>query len=186
MTRLIVIAAPSGAGKTTLCDYLLRDFSQLKLSISTTTRAPRGKEVHGREYFFTDRKTFEASIQENKFAEWATVHGNYYGTSKAFIDEAFAQGFSVLLDIDVQGADSLKKAYPKECFRIFISPPSLQVLEQRLRNRRTDTEESIQRRLRNAQEEMNRSVDFDCVIVNNELNRAYTELKSLVQKLGVQ
>ena len=180
MTKLIVLSAPSGAGKTTLCERLLRDFQILKLSISSTTRPPRGKELHGREYFFLTQDAFKAGIDRGEFAEWALVHGNYYGTSKQFIADTFKSGFSILLDIDVQGAASLRKVYPKHCFSIFIAPPSLSELERRLRTRGTDTEETIQKRLRNAKAEMDRQNEFDLVIINDSLERAYEQLRNTV------
>ena len=179
--RLIVISAPSGAGKTTLCERLLRDFSQsLRLSISTTTRAPRGAEQNGKEYFFVTKAEFERQISEELFAEWALVHGNYYGTSKQTIQNAFAAGRSVLLDIDVQGAHSFRNAFPEQCVDIFISPPSLKDLENRLRNRKTDDEKTILTRVKNAEQEMLRKAEFKHCVVNDELDRAYTELKQLV------
>ncbi|MCM2280160.1 MAG: guanylate kinase [Oligoflexia bacterium] len=180
-SKLIVISAPSGAGKTTLCSRLLRDFPQLMLSISSTTRAPRGRERDGVEYFFLSREEFERGIREDRFAEWAQVHGNYYGTSKAVIEDAFTSGKSVLLDIDVQGAASLRKSFPARSALFFISPPSLAELEKRLRARRTDSEESIRRRLANAKAEMDRMNEFDQVIVNDSLERAYGELSGLVR-----
>lgn len=180
MNRLIVLSAPSGAGKTTLCQRLLRDFPVLRLSISSTTRALRGAEVHGREYFFVSREEFERQIQERRFAEWALVHGNYYGTSKDFIEQTFQAGNSVLLDIDVQGAESLRREFPEECFSVFVSPPSLEVLERRLRDRRTDSEETIRKRMSNARSEMAERDRFHRVIVNDELERAYAELKATV------
>jgi guanylate kinase len=179
--HLIVISAPSGAGKTTLCARLLQDFPELVLSISSTTRAPRGQEKHGVEYFFLSRPEFESQIQAGRFAEWALVHGNYYGTSKDVIEKAFASGKSVLLDIDVQGAASLAKSYPKETFRVFISPPSVAELEARLRSRGTDSEETIQKRVKNAEEEMKRLPEFDKVVINDQLDRAYTELRELIR-----
>jgi guanylate kinase len=179
--HLIVVSAPSGAGKTTLCARLLKDLPELVLSISSTTRAPRGSEKHGAEYFFLSREEFEKQIQAGRFAEWAVVHGNYYGTSKDAIDRSFAAGKSVLLDIDVQGAASLAKAYPQETYRIFISPPDLGVLEARLRSRGTDSEETIQKRLKNAEEEMKRHPEFDKVVINDQLDRAYNELRTFVQ-----
>lgn len=179
--HLIVISAPSGAGKTTLCARLLQDFPELVLSISSTTRAPRGQEKHGVEYFFLNRPEFEAQIQAGRFAEWALVHGNYYGTSKDVIEKAFASGKSVLLDIDVQGAASLAKSYPHETYRVFISPPSIAELEARLRARRTDSEETIQKRVKNAEEEMKRLPEFDKVVINDQLDRAYTELRELIR-----
>jgi guanylate kinase len=183
--HLIVISAPSGAGKTTLCSRLLRDFPELVLSISSTTRAPRGQEKHGEAYYFLSRQEFESQIQAGRFAEWAQVHGNFYGTSKDVIDRAFANGKSVLLDIDVQGAASLAQSYPKETFRVFISPPSLQELEARLRSRGTDSEETIRKRVKNAEEEMKRLPEFDKVIINDHLDRAYDELREMVrERLG--
>jgi guanylate kinase len=179
--KLIVVSAPSGAGKTTLCQRLLMDFpDRLALSVSSTTRAPRGQERHGKEYFFLTREEFERAIAQGEFAEWALVHGNYYGTSRSAIESAFASGRSVLLDIDVQGAASLARAYGERCYRVFISVPSLDELEARLRGRGTDTEETIQRRLRNAREEIARSREFDLVIVNDSLERAYGELRGAV------
>lgn len=182
MRKLIVLSAPSGAGKTTLCQRLLQDFPELVLSISSTTRAPRGQEQEGKEYFFLSRAQFEAGIQSGRFAEWALVHGHYYGTSKDTIERTFAQNRPVLLDIDVQGAASLRSAFPQECFTIFISPPSLEILEARLRARGTDSEETIQKRLRNARKEMEELPQFDAVVINDSLDRASTELKSLVAR----
>ncbi len=181
--RLIVISAPSGAGKTTLCARLLADFSSLKLSISTTTRAPRGQEQDGREYYFVDRGTFEREIREGHFAEWAQVHGNYYGTSKRILDGFLSMGFSALLDIDVQGADSLKKSYGARCSTIFIAPPSIEILEARLRARGTDSEESIQRRMKNSREEMARASEFDHQLTNDDLDGTYLRLNRLVAGL---
>jgi guanylate kinase len=179
---LIVISAPSGAGKTTLCKKLLAEFPRLILSISSTTRAPRGQEKNGVEYFFLTKEQFESQIQADRFAEWAQVHGNYYGTSKDVIEKTFAQGNSVLLDIDVQGAALLAKSYPQETYRVFISPPDMASLEKRLRSRGTDPEETIQKRLRNAATEMACIKDFDHVIINDELERAYRELAGLIRK----
>jgi guanylate kinase len=179
--QLIVISAPSGAGKTTLCQRLLRDFpSQLTLSISSTTRAPRGSEQHGKEYFFLTKEEFERQIQAKRFAEWALVHGNYYGTSKQVIEDAFKAGKSVLLDIDVQGAASLRQSYPNACYTVFIAPPSLQTLEQRLRARKTDSDETIAKRVRAASDEMKRMPEFHQVVINDQLESAYAELYALV------
>ena len=170
-SKLIVISAPSGAGKTTLCQRLLKDFEELTLSISSTTRAPRGTEKHGQEYFFLNKAEFEKQINAQRFAEWAQVHGNYYGTSKDVIEGAFKVGRSVLLDIDVQGADSLRKSFPKECYSIFIAPPSLQTLEKRLRARGTDGEETIRKRVRNAADEMKQMSEFHQIVVNDQFEQ---------------
>lgn len=182
--RLVVISAPSGAGKTTLCHRLLKDFpNDLVLSISSTTRAPRGTEKDGIDYHFLTREAFDAEASSGGFAEWATVHGHCYGTSKNVIEQAFKQGKSVLLDIDVQGAASLRKSYPSRSLLIFISPPSLDALEQRLRARGTDSEDTIQRRVTNARAEMKRAPEFDRIIINDDLDRAYHELRESVGAL---
>lgn len=177
---LVVISAPSGAGKTTLCRRLLEDFRELRLSISTTTRAPRGQEQHAHEYFFTTREDFEAQIRTGNFAEWALVHGNYYGTSKQVVRESLDRGESVLLDIDVQGSESLKKSFGERCITIFIAPPSIEELEHRLRNRGTDSEESIQRRMHNARGEMAEAHKFDHQLVNDDFEQTYARLHRIV------
>jgi guanylate kinase len=178
---LVVISAPSGAGKTTLCRKLLADFPELTLSISSTTRAPRGAERESVEYYFLTRQNFERQIQENCFLEWALVHGNYYGTSKAAVEKAFQADKSVLLDIDVQGAEQLRKALPEQCLSIFIAPPSFEELEARLTARGTDQPEVIQKRMIRAKVEMEERSKFNHVIVNKELDQAYSELKNIVE-----
>jgi guanylate kinase len=180
--KLVIVSAPSGAGKTTLCQRLLGDFSELELSVSSTTRPPRGSERNGVDYHFTSQQEFERQVAAGRFAEWALVHGSYYGTSKTTIEQAFARGKSVLLEIDVQGAASLRKVYPKECVSIFISPPSLEELERRLRARGTDSEETIQKRLKNARDEMARSGEYDHIVVNDTLEHAYEHLRDIVGK----
>lgn len=175
---LIIVAAPSGTGKSTLCKRLLAEFDdKLKFSISSTTRAPRGSERHGKEYYFLDKTEFERKIQAGDFAEWAKVHDNYYGTDKRAIEGCFKRGQSVLLDIDVQGAKSLKEAFPDRSLLIFIEPPSFAELERRLRGRGTDDEETIQKRLKNARGEIAQKDSFDFAIVNDDLETAYAELK---------
>lgn len=182
---LVIISAPSGAGKTTLCRRLLTDFKDdLILSVSTTTRSPRKGESHGREYYFVTADEFKKGIDASAFAEWALVHGNYYGTSKASINSTLGSGQSLLLEIDVQGAANLRKTYPMQCFSVFISPPSLEELEKRLRSRGTDSEEVILKRMKNSRDEMARAHEYDHQIINGDLEKAYRELKDLVsQKL---
>lgn len=180
---LIVVAAPSGAGKSTLCTRILKELStRLALSISTTSRAPRGSEKHGIEYFFTTAPEFQEKINQNCFAEWALVHGNFYGTLKATLQDFWAKGKHVLLDIDVQGAESLRKAFPDSVFTIFISPPSMEILEARLRGRGTESEEAIQKRMQNAHHEMKQKDHFDLILVNDALDKAYQDLMLAVTK----
>lgn len=182
MKPLIVIAAPSGAGKTTLCKRLLHEFGdRLVLSVSSTTRPPRANEVHGRDYFFISKREFEKDIAGGFFAEWAEVHGHYYGTSKKVIREAHAAGKSVLLDIDVQGAASLRAQYGDACLTVFVAPPSMDELEARLRSRAQDSHDVIAKRMKNAAQEMARAHEFDIQIVNDDLNRAYERLRDLVE-----
>lgn len=178
---LVVISAPSGTGKSTLCARLLKNHARrLELSISTTSRSPRGTEKDGIEYYFLSEENFKTEISKDQFAEWALVHGNYYGTSKKTLNDAWNRKMHVLLDIDVQGADSLKEMFGQRCARIFITPPNFEVLEQRLRNRGTDNEDVIQKRLLNAKKEMLHMNDFDYVITNDDLEVAYQQLEKIV------
>lgn len=184
--RLVVISAPSGAGKTSLCAKLLANVPNLVLSMSSTTRAPRGAEKNGVEYEFLSRQEFQSKIQAGRFAEWAEVHGNFYGTSKDTIERAFQAGNSVLLDIDVQGAKLIREAYPAESVLIFVQPPSIEELEKRLRGRGTESEENIQKRMKNARAELAEMLSFDHVIMNDEFERAAFELEAIVrQSMGV-
>ena len=177
---LIVISAPSGTGKTTLVHMLLKEFPDLEFSVSYTTRPPRPGEVDGRDYHFVDRKTFERMIEEGDFLEWAEVYGNLYGTSRTQVLKALNEGKDVILDIDTQGALQVKKNFP-EAVLIFILPPSLKELERRLRNRGTDDEETIERRLKTAREEIRRASLYDYIVVNDVLEVAYENLKSIIR-----
>jgi guanylate kinase len=179
--ELIALAAPSGGGKSTLCGMLLRKYPQLTLSISFTTRAPRGTEKNGVEYHFVSKDQFQDLIRTHQLLEWAEVHGNFYGTSKTFLETQCALGKVVVLDIDVQGVDSLKKAFGDRCLSIFILPPSLAELERRLRARSTEREEKIQQRLANARSEMERAGEFDHQILNDDLDAAFTSLCKIVE-----
>lgn len=178
--RIFILSAPSGAGKTTLCARLLRDFPALVLSISSTTRAPRGQEKNGLHYHFLSQEAFKREIDAGHFVEWALVHGNYYGTSRKTFETTWANGKAVLLDIDVQGAESLRTAFPEDALSLFVSPPSLEILEQRLRTRGTDSEASIARRMANAREEMAAAPRFHAVVINDDLDHAYAQLQELI------
>ncbi|GAB6142800.1 guanylate kinase [Desulfocicer niacini] len=180
---LFVVSAPSGAGKTTLCTRMLEMFPKLSYSISHTTRAPRGNERDGVDYFFITPHVFKERIEQDAWAEWAQVHGNYYGTSRAFIARQLEQGNPLLLDIDVQGARQIRKAYPG-AISIFIKAPSVDVLEARLRNRGTDTDAVIAHRLENALVEMADIPLFDHVIVNDDVDTAAREMADIICRAG--
>jgi len=180
--KLIIISAPSGAGKTTLCELLLRDFPLIRQSISTTTRPRRPHEIHGQHYFFISPSEFELKKNQQEFAEWAEVHGNFYGTSTQTIDSFLKQGKHVLFAIDVQGALALKKLYPERALLIFVHPPSMEELHQRLMKRQGDSPEAIEKRMKNAYTEVAWSQKFDYQIINDQLDRAYGQLKAIIQK----
>lgn len=175
---LFVVSAPSGAGKSTLVGRLMGAFPRLTYSISHTTRAPREGEVHGREYFFTDKDRFLALRDEGFFAEWAEVFGNFYGTPAKQVRSMRDEGRDVIFDIDVQGAMQIKKSLP-EAVLVFIFPPSLKVLEERLRKRGTDKDETIERRIREAPREIEAAADYDYYVVNDDLETAYLDLQSI-------
>lgn len=178
----VALAAPSGGGKTTLCRMLLKKYPETCLSISFTSRAPRGGEKEGQDYHFVSEANFLDLIQQGDLVEWAKVHGCYYGTSKRFLEEKSAQGKVVLLDIDVQGVDSLKRIFGEKCLSVFILPPSLQELEARLRSRSTESEEKLQIRLKNAREEISRAPDFDHQLVNKDLDITFSALCEIVER----
>ena len=177
---LYIVAAPSGAGKTTLVRMLLADMPDVHLSVSHTTRGPRSGEVNGQAYHFVDVPTFQGLIAEGGFVEWAEVHGNYYGTSKLAIARELSEGRDVLLEIDWQGAQQVRAQFP-EAVGIFILPPSLLELEKRLTGRGTDSADVIARRLAAAQDEMRHVDEFDYVIINNQLQEALEDLRAVVR-----
>jgi guanylate kinase len=181
--RLFVIAAPSGAGKTTLVRALMEREPGLRFSISCTTRRQRPAEVHGRDYFFVDRAGFEAMVAAGEFLEHALVFDNYYGTPRRQVEESLAAGQDLILEIDWQGAAQVRRSLP-ECISIFILPPSRNELERRLRGRGTDAEEVIQRRLRDAASDMTHWREFDHVVVNDVFDRALDELQAIVHGRG--
>ncbi len=181
MSKIIIVCAPSGAGKSTLIKRLLEKFPQLVESVSTTTRAKRNGEIDGRDYFFVTEDFFKKNL--GTLVEWAKVHNNYYGTGKKFIEENLAKGNFILCDVDIQGCDNFKKIYHDQAKIIFISPPSLEELEKRLRNRGTESDENLKIRLENAKVEMKRQDDFDYKIINDDLERASQELEGIVGKI---
>ncbi|UOD34489.1 guanylate kinase [Deferribacteraceae bacterium V6Fe1] len=176
--KLFVISAPSGAGKTSLCNELLKTYDNLEYSISVTTRKPRADEIEGKDYFFVNEDTFRKMIQDDEFLEWAEVHGNLYGTPKKFINEKLESGVNILLDIDPQGARQLKSKLNFGIY-VFIIAPSLKDLEERLRNRRTESEEKLRLRLENAKKEVRYYKDYDYIIINKNFKKAFNELNAI-------
>jgi guanylate kinase len=177
--NLFVISAPSGAGKTTLCRMLCETSPNVRHSVSYTTRAPRPGEIHDVHYTFVPMDEFRAMIDKGEFIEWAEVHGNFYGTSRKRIEEMMHAGLDVILDIDVQGARQIREKVPDSTF-IFILPPSMDVLKERLTGRMSDSDEVIRIRLKNARDEIREYKNYDYVIVNNTLETALKELISIL------
>lgn len=189
--NLFIVAAPSGAGKSSLIRALLERHTDgsMQVSVSCTTRAPRPGEEHGVHYHFLDVATFQQKIEENEFYEWAKVFDNYYGTSRRVIEETLSQGIDVFLDIDWQGARQVREAYP-QAQSIFIVPPSLDVLEQRLRHRGQDSEATIAGRMAKAQAEMSHYHEFDYLLVNDDFDETLANLEHIVlarrQRMALQ
>jgi guanylate kinase len=177
---LFIVAAPSGAGKTTLVSRLLAEDANVRHSISYTTRAPRPGEENGREYHFIDGQRFLAMRERGEFAEWAEVHDNFYGTSRLWLEQRMKEGCDMMLEIDWQGAQQMRRQFP-EAVAIFILPPSVAELENRLRRRGADSEDVIARRVAGALGEMRHVGEFDFVIINNDLDVALGELKAAVR-----
>ena len=177
--NLIIVSGPSGAGKSILASRVLQLVPHLKFSISYTTRAPRGSEQNGVEYFFVSKEEFQSLLRGEELLEWAEVYGNYYGTSRKFIDELLKQGEDVLLDIDVQGASIVRRKRP-DAVGVFILPPSYQVLRDRLMGRSLDAGFVIEKRLKIACKEIRNYKNYDYLIVNEELNSSTLELQSII------
>ena len=183
--RLIVLAAPSGAGKTTLVHKLLEREPRLKFSISYTTRPKREKEVHGEDYFFVSEGKFRAMRDHDAFLEFAEVFDHWYGTSEAYVQSLIDGGRSVLLEIDWQGAQQVCERRP-DAVCVFVMPPSRDELERRLRGRKTDAEEVILRRMRDALSDMTHWSEFDYVVINDDLDKAAGELAAIVSSEGTE
>ena len=177
--NLFVVAAPSGAGKSSLVKALMELDSQVQPSVSHTTRAPRGQEKHGREYFFVSTPEFDQMVLAGAFVEWAHVHGQRYGTSKKMIEDRMAQGADVVLEIDYQGAMQIKRMYANAVL-IFVLPPSWEELRSRLERRGEDAPEIIELRLKNAAQELAQAREFDFVIINEVFEKALFDLKAIV------
>lgn len=181
--RLFIISGPSGSGKSTIVRNLLSSIPTMEYSVSTTTRPMRAGETNGVEYHFTNVEEFRRLIDAGEFIEHAQVHGNYYGTRYSTVERTLAAGRDLLLDIDVQGAREIRKRAP-EAISIFLMPPSMRTLEQRLRARATDTDETIAARLRNAEQEMLQAKDYDYVIVNDNIEAASARLAEIIKVAG--
>jgi guanylate kinase len=176
---ILIISAPSGAGKTTLCRALMERFPTMKESVSYTTRAPRAGEIDEEDYFFVSRQEFQRMIDADAFAEWAEVHGNLYGTALATIDEARKNGIDLVLDIDCQGARRLKEQIER-CIYVFILPPSMEELRRRLENRSSDDQQVIDLRIERAAGEIREARWYDYIIINDNLETAFAELSAIV------
>ncbi len=176
---LLIVSSPSGAGKTTLCNRLREEFPQLGFSVSYTTRPPRTGEQDGREYHFVTQERFDEMVVRDEFAEYARVHGNMYGTAVAPVQAALTEGRDLLFDVDFQGARLLSNRFRDDVVRVFILPPSLEELARRLRSRATDAPEVIERRLRMAREELNHYAEYDYLVVNDDIDRAYDALRAV-------
>jgi guanylate kinase len=179
--RVFVVSGPSGVGKSTIIRQVLAADAELKLSVSHTTRGPRAGEQDGRDYHFISRQEFEAEIARDEFLEWAKVYDNYYGTLRKQVRQILANGQHALLDIDTQGAMRIKGMSRGAVF-IFITPPSLQALEQRLRDRRSETDRSFQKRMAQAEHEMSFASQYDYVVANDEIEHAVQAFREIVEK----
>lgn len=175
----VVFSAPSGAGKTTLIQNVFESNPEFSFSISTTSRPPRGGESDGKEYYFVSAEDFKNKIKSESFIEWAFVHGNYYGTEKKEIDRIISTGKIPILDIDVQGAAIVREKLENGVY-IFIIPPSISVLRERLKARKTDSKDQIALRMKNAGKELERFNDYDYLVINDDLERASLEIESII------
>lgn len=183
MDKVIIFSAPSGAGKTTVVHHLLHTRKDMAFSVSATTRKPRSGEEHGKDYYFLSEEEFRKNINEDKFVEWEQVYnGLFYGTLKSEVQRLWDEGKVVLFDVDVAGGINLKKIYGDKALSIFVKPPSLEVLEDRLRKRGTETEEKLEERIKKARTELDFEDQFDRVLLNNKLGEALVEATVLAER----
>lgn len=181
--KLIVVSAPSGAGKTTLVKHLLQSINKLQFSISATSRDKRANEIDGRDYYFMSPLAFRQKIDAGEFLEWEEVYeGVFYGTLRHEVNRITTSGSNVIFDVDVVGGLNIKKQFPHDALSIFIQPPNLEELEKRLRNRSTDPEESLQKRLAKSAQELEYAIFFDVIVINDQLEQAKEEIVQLVNK----
>ncbi|MBL8004270.1 MAG: guanylate kinase [Candidatus Kapabacteria bacterium] len=180
--RYIILAAPSGSGKTTVAKYILQNYPQVQFSISSTTRSIRQNEVDGKDYYFLTREQFLEKIEKQEVVEYEEIYGNYYGTMKDELQRLEQNNIIILFDIDVLGALNLSKIFLTSAVLLYIAPPSLEVLEQRLRLRSTETEEQIQKRLSRAKMELTFQNQFDYVVVNDSLEQTLSKVKEIIEK----
>ena len=183
MGKAILFSAPSGCGKTTIIKELMQYFDCFDFSISATSRAPRGEEVNGRDYYFLSREEFMQRVERDEFLEWEEVYqGTCYGTLKSEVERIWATGKVIVFDVDVNGGRSIKRYFGQDALSIFVLPPSVEVLEQRLRSRGTDSEEAIAKRLARSAEELKQAPQFDVAIVNDDLQRAVEETRITIER----
>jgi len=179
--KLIVLVAPSGAGKTTIARKLLDEFPELKFSVSATTRPPREYEKDGVDYFFLSEQEFDELIKKDGFLEWEEYSGYRYGTLRSEVDKMIKNGYFPVLDIEVKGALNVKRIFRDHCVSIFIEPPSIEELERRLLKRGSETKESLEKRLKKAEKELAYANRFDFIVINNKLEAAYKQVKTIIQ-----
>jgi len=178
---LIVLSAPSGGGKTTIAKHLLSTFPMIKFSVSATTRQKRDNEMNGKDYYFLSKEEFTEKIKNKELVEYEEIYGNYYGTLNSEIQEAIKNDKILLFDVDVKGAISIKNAYPEEALLIFLMPPDIETLKQRLRDRKTETDEQFEKRIDRVRMELEMKDKFDFVVLNDKLNETLKEVENIVR-----
>lgn len=182
LTTLIVISGPSGCGKTTIAREILKKHPDMLFSVSMTTRPRRATEVEGNDYFFVTKNVFEEKVQRGELVEWERIYDDDYGTPTSEVDRAITSGKPMVFDVDVKGALSIKRKYPEHTMLVFIKPPSLEVLVERLRSRKTETNESFTKRMERVAMELEQARSFDHVVINDTLTRAITEVDEIIKQ----